>query len=98
MSCTCAVDLVRSARCAGKNWTEPNQRRNAGSKHHIVTDARGVPLVAHVTAAKVNDITHLDTLVADLPAVRCELHDRVHHAFLTLGCALITWRYLKREF
>jgi hypothetical protein len=22
----------------------------------------------------------------------------VHEAFLTLGCALITWRYLKREF
>jgi len=35
-----------------------------------VTDARGVPLVAHVTAANVNDITHLDALVADLPAVR----------------------------
>jgi len=22
----------------------------------------------------------------------------VHETFLTLGCALITWRYLKREF
>src|SRR5215472_2905315 len=31
---------------------------------------RGVPLVAHVTAANVNDITDLGTLVADLPAVR----------------------------
>jgi transposase len=131
-----------------------------------VTDARGVPLVAHVTAANVNDITHLDALVADLPAVRgrrgrprrrpdvlqgdrgydsqphrdhlaargivaifgrrrtshggglgvfrwvvertlawlqrfrrlavrYERHDRVHHAFLTLGCALICWNYLK---
>ena len=35
-----------------------------------MTDARGVPLVAHVTAANVNDITHLDALVADLPAAR----------------------------
>jgi transposase len=131
-----------------------------------VTDARGVPLVSHVTAANVNDITHLDALVADLPAVadapggradgptscratvatirnhiviasppngivaifgrrrtshasglgvfgwvvertlawlhrfrrlavRYERHDRVHHAFLTLGCALICWNYLK---
>jgi transposase len=96
---------------------------------------RGVPLVAHVTAANVNDITHLDALVADLPAVRgivaifgrrrtshgsglgvfrwvvertlawlhlfprlavrYERQDRVHHAFLTLGCALICWNYLK---
>src|SRR5215469_4699686 len=120
---------------------------------------RGVPLVAHVTAANVNDITDLGALVADLPAVRrsgrtrrrpdvlqgdrgynsqphrdrlaarvivaifgrrrtshgsglgvfrwvvertlswlhrfrrlavrYERHDRVHHAFLTLWCALI---------
>lgn len=28
-------------------------------------------------------------------AVRYERHDRVHHAFLTLGCALICWNYLK---
>ena len=130
-----------------------------------MTDARGVPLVAHVTAANVNDITHLDALVTDFPpvadaaggradgptsggdrgydsqphrdrlaargivcdlrpsphvprqglgvfrwvvertlawldrfrrlAVRYERHDRVHHAFLTLGCALICWNYLK---
>ena len=24
-----------------------------------------------------------------------ERHDRVHHAFLTLGCALICWNHLK---
>jgi transposase len=28
-------------------------------------------------------------------AVRYERHDRVHHAFLTLRCALICWNYLK---
>jgi transposase len=118
-----------------KTGPNPTDRRKAGSKHHIVTDARGVPLVAHVTAANVNDITHLDALVADLPAVRgivaifgrrrtshgsglgvfrwvvertlawlhrfrrlavrYERHDSVHHAFLTLGCALICWNYLK---
>jgi len=61
----------RSARCAGKKTgPNPTDRRKAGPKHHIVTGARGVPLVAHVTAANVNDITHLDALVADLPAVR----------------------------
>src|SRR5260370_37435297 len=61
----------RSARCARKKTgPNPTDRRKARSKHHIVTDARGVPLVAHVTAANVNDITHLDALVAHLPAVR----------------------------
>jgi hypothetical protein len=29
---------------------------------------------------------------------RYERRSDVHEAFLTLGCALITWRYLKREF
>jgi hypothetical protein len=31
-------------------------------------------------------------------ALRYERRADVHGAFLTLGCALITWRYLKREF
>ena len=31
-------------------------------------------------------------------ALRYERRADVHEAFLTLGCALITWCYLKREF
>ena len=31
-------------------------------------------------------------------ALRYERPADVHEAFLTFGCALITWRYLKREF
>jgi hypothetical protein len=31
-------------------------------------------------------------------ALRYERRADVHEAFLALGCALITWRYLKREF
>jgi len=30
--------------------------------------------------------------------LRYERRADVHEAFLTLGCALITWRYLKKEF
>jgi hypothetical protein len=32
------------------------------------------------------------------PALRYERRADVHEGFLTLGYALITWRYLKREF
>ena len=53
-----------------KTGPNPTDRRKAGSKHHLITDARGVPLVAQVTAANVNDITHLDPMVDALPAVR----------------------------
>jgi hypothetical protein len=31
-------------------------------------------------------------------ALRYERRADVHEVFLTLDCALITWRYLKREF
>src|SRR6516165_10032056 len=53
-----------------KTGLNPTDRRKARSKRHTVTDARGMPLLAHVPAANVNDITHLDASVADLPAVR----------------------------
>jgi transposase len=149
-----------------KTGPNPTDRRKAGSKHHLITDARGVPLVAQVTAANVNDITQLDPMVAALPAiagqpgrprqkpgvlqgdrgydsephrvrlraqgiapvfarrrtphasglgiyrwviertiawlhrfrrltVRYERRADVHQAFLTLGCVLICWNYLK---
>lgn len=151
-----------------KTGPNPTDRRKAGSKHHLITDARGVPLVAQITAANVNDITQLDPLVAALPAVRgrpgrpkrrpgvlqgdrgydsqphrdrlwaqgitpilarrrtphgsglgvhrwvverthawlhryrrltvrYERRDDIHQAFLTLGCVLICWNYLKAK-
>jgi hypothetical protein len=62
---------ARPAPCAGKKTgPNPTDRRKKGSKHHLITDARGVALVAQVTAANVNDITHLDPMVDALPAVR----------------------------
>ena len=149
-----------------KTGPNPTDRRKKGSKHHLITDARGVPLIAHLTAANVNDVTQLEPLVAALPAVRgrpgrprrkpgviqgdraywssarharlraqgiiavvarprsphgsglgvlrwvvertlawlhrfrrlalrYERRADVHEAFLTLGCALIAWNYLK---
>jgi len=36
--------------------------------------------------------------IASRLALRYERRADVHEAFLTLGCALITWRYLKREY
>jgi hypothetical protein len=55
---------------AKKTGPNPTDRRKKGSKHHLITDARGIPLVAQVTAANVNDITQLDPMVDALPAVR----------------------------
>ena len=35
----------------------PTDRGKSGSKHHVLTDAQGIPLNATVTAANVNEVT-----------------------------------------
>ena len=46
----------------------PVDRRKAGSKHHLITDGRGVPLAAHITGANRHDSTQLHTLVQAVAA------------------------------
>lgn len=41
-----------------------------GSKHHVLTDAAGIPLAADVTAANVHDVKQLLPLVKQVPPVR----------------------------
>ena len=156
---------VRALR-GGKTGPNPTDRRKAGSKHHLLTDGQGIPLVARLTAAHRHDITQLLPLVDDISplrgrpgrpvrkphliqgdqgydsqphrdqlalrgiatqlarrrtlhgtglgrtrwvverslawlhrfrrlAVRYERLDFVHEAFLTLGCVLICWNFLR---
>ncbi len=35
----------------------PSDRRKSGSKHHVLTDAQGIPLNVTTTAANVNEVT-----------------------------------------
>ena len=44
-------------------------RRKRGSKHHLLTDGGGVPIVARTTAANRHDVTQLLNLVNDVPAI-----------------------------
>ena len=44
-------------------------RRKAGSKHHVLVDAGGTPLVARLTAANRHDSTQLIPMVDDVPPV-----------------------------
>ena len=45
-------------------------RRKPGSKHHLLTDGGGVPIVARTTAANRHDVTQLLPLVNDVPAIK----------------------------
>ena len=148
-----------------KTGPNPTDRRKRGSKHHVLTDGRGIPVAALVTGAHRHDVTQLLPLLQAIPPVRgkrgrprrrprrvqgdrgydSEPHRQalrargiipvlaqrgtehgsglgisrwvvertlawlpqwrrlrvrderradIHEAFLTLGCALICWRYL----
>jgi transposase len=47
----------------------PTDRGKAGSKHHVLTDAGGIPLAATVTAANDHDVTQLLPLTVAIPPV-----------------------------
>ena len=52
-----------------KTGPSPTDRRKAGSKHHLITDAQGIPLAGILTAANVNDVTQLIPLVDAIPSI-----------------------------
>jgi transposase len=47
----------------------PTDRSKSGSKHHVLTDAQGLPLAATVTAANVNEVTQVFRVLASVPPV-----------------------------
>lgn len=61
-----------SARWAagGKTGPNPTDRRKPGSKHHILTDARGLILAVLLTAAQRHDVTQLLPLVDAIPPLK----------------------------
>ena len=42
---------------------------NPGCKHHVLTDAQGIPLAATVTAANVNEVTKVFDVLTNMPPV-----------------------------
>lgn len=53
-------------------WTgrSPVDRGRTGSKHHLITDATGIPLAATLTGGNRNDVTQLIPLLQTVPPVR----------------------------
>lgn len=61
-----SVRAPHGGRATGPN---PTDRRKCGSKHHLIVDAKGVPLAVILTGANQNDITQLFGLVDAIPAL-----------------------------
>lgn len=66
-----AVDSASARAIGGGEKTGPNptDRRKPGSKHHVATDAGGVPLNVTVTGAHRHDVTQLLPVLDGVPAV-----------------------------
>jgi transposase len=59
------------APCGGaKTGPNPTDRRKLGSKHHLLTDGRGIPLAVTLTKANRHDVTQLLPLIDKIPPVR----------------------------
>jgi transposase len=54
---------IRALNGGDKTGPSPTDRSKKGSKHHVLTDAKGTPLAAKLTGANRNDITQLIDLV-----------------------------------
>ena len=61
--------FVRAAYGGEKTGPSPVDRGKPGCKHHLITDASGIPLAASVTAANVNDVTEFAPLFNKVPPV-----------------------------
>ncbi|WP_369809389.1 IS5 family transposase [Frankia sp. QA3] len=61
---------VHALKGGGATGPSPVNRAHPGSKHHVITDASGVPLAATVTGGNRHDVTQLIPLVEAIPPIR----------------------------
>ncbi|MBZ6230280.1 IS5 family transposase [Streptomyces olivaceus] len=61
---------VRAAPAGPKSGPSPVDRARPGSKHHLITDATGIPLAVTLTGGNRNDVTQLISLLQAVPSVR----------------------------
>ena len=52
-----------------KTGPSPVDRRKFGSKHHIITEQKGIPLAAILTGANTNDVTQTLPLIQAIPSI-----------------------------
>jgi|SRR5262245_22539828 len=69
-----AVDSAKARALGGGDDAGPNStdRGKLGSKHHVLTDAQGIPLATTVTGAHAADVTQLLPLAGSIPDVSSE--------------------------
>ncbi|MEU8687400.1 IS5 family transposase [Streptomyces sp. NPDC048665] len=61
---------VRAMKGGERTGPSPVDRGRTGSKHHVITDAHGIPLAATLTGGNQHDVTQLMPLVHAVPPVK----------------------------
>ncbi|MEU1033727.1 IS5 family transposase [Streptomyces mirabilis] len=61
---------VRAMKGGPKTGPSPVDRARPGSKHHLITEAHGIPLTVSLTGGNRNDVTQLMPLIQAVPPVR----------------------------
>jgi hypothetical protein len=61
---------VRALKGGPKPGRAPVDRARPGSKHHLITEAHGIPLAVSLTGGNRNDVTQLMPLIQAIPPVR----------------------------
>jgi transposase len=78
--------VVSSGRFWGaKTGPNPTDRRKKGSKHHLVTDANGIPLSVILTGANRHDVTQLLPLVDSIHPITGKVGRPLKHPDSILG-------------
>ncbi|MFF0144095.1 IS5 family transposase [Amycolatopsis sulphurea] len=61
---------VRALKGGPKTGPSLVDRARPGSKHHLITEAHGIPLAVTLTGGNCNDVTQLMSLIEAIPPVR----------------------------
>ena len=75
----------------------PVDRPKPGSKHHLITDANGIPLACLLTGANAHDVTQLLPLVEAIPPIRGSSEDPAQAPRRCSPTAATTRRHIGRH-
>lgn len=65
----CMDSASIAAKRGRSHWPQPTDRGRPGTKRHIVTDRRGIPLTVRLSGANVHDSRMLDPLLDAIPPI-----------------------------
>jgi transposase len=98
-----AVDSshIRAMKGGPATGPSPVDRGKTGSKHHVIVDARGIPLATITTGGNRNDVTQLIPLIEAVPPIRGKRGQplrRPKHLYADRGYDHETYRDQVRRF